>query len=420
MFDETYGQLEAIPRGLDEMTPGPVLAAFLSSIDVGEVSGYDRIVVLRAHSRMMSHYAARVYEDMAAVSDYMTEVDDDPELAVECAAAEIRVALHLTRRAADVELDFAIQLRQRLPRVWDSLAAGDIDLRRAKTIAYGTEHLPVNLARRVVDRIIDSVPGLTTGQLAARIRRLCVQTDPTDAQRRYDEALAERRVVSEPTTSGTAHLLALDLPPQRVAAITRRITRIAHSLRTGAETRSVDQIRADILLDLLQGTDTTTSRGGSKAVVDIQVDLETLTRLADTPGELAGYGPVIADIARQTAEQQDEAEWRYTVTHPDTRQPIANGVTRRRPTTRQRRTVEARNPTCIFPGCRMPATGCDLDHTIPWAQGGPTTISHMAPLCRHDHTIRHHGWTYQPLPNGNHRWTTRLGHIYTTTRCRPP
>lgn len=412
MFDD-----EGVPAGLDEMEPGPVLAAFLASIDVAEVSGYDRIVVLRAHQRMASHYNARVYEDMASVADHMNEIDG-PEIAAESAAAEIRAALHLTRRAADSELDFAMQLRRRIPPVWQALVAGDIDLRRAKTITHGTEHLPVDIAQKVIERIVESAPRLTTGQLSARIRRLCVEADPAEAKRRYVEALAGRRMVSEPTESGTANLLGLDLPPHRVAAVTRKLTRLAWSLKTTGESRSIDQIRADVFLDLLEGNRAAASTAAG--VVDIHVDLETLTGLVDSPGELAGYGPVIADIARQLAEQQTNAEWRYTLTDPASGQPIANGVTRRRPTTSQRRAVETRNPTCVFPGCRMPATQCDLDHRIPWSEGGPTDIGHLAPLCRHDHNIRHRAhWVHQRLPNGDHQWTTRLGHTYTTSGNPP-
>jgi hypothetical protein len=155
-------------------------------------------------------------------------------------------------------------------------------------------------------------------------------------------------------------------------------------------------------------------------VVDIQVNLETLTRLSDDPGELAGFGPVIADIARQVTEQQQNAEWRFTVTDADTGQTIHNGITRRRPTSGMRRHVEARNRTCIFPGCRMPAIGCDLDHRIPWAQGGPTSTDNFAPLCRHDHIIKDRlGWKHRALPNGDHQWTSRLGHTYTTSG-QPP
>ncbi len=412
MFDTTVGShSEVIPAGLDQMEPGVFLAAILSAVDLEELSGHDRIVVLRAQQRMASHFAARVYETIASVSDHMSQLDDDPELANEAAAAEIRVALRLTRRAADSELAFALDLKQRLPQVSDALAAGDIDVRRAKTILYGTAHLSEETARAVVR--------LTTGQLRARITRLCIEADPDEAEQRYEDAVGQRRVVCLPTESGTANLFAYDLAPDRAAAVTRRISALAKSLKTSHETRSMDQLRADVFLDLLEGTPTAASAG--RGVVDIHVDLQTLARLADNPGELAGYGPVIADIARQVTEQQESAEWRYTVTHPQTSAPVFNGTTRRRPTASQRRHVEARDRTCIFPGCRMPATNSDLDHRVPWSEGGPTTVWNLDPLCRHDHRIKHQsGWTHRPLPNGDHQWTTKLGHTYTTSGSKPP
>jgi hypothetical protein len=198
----------------------------------------------------------------------------------------------------------------------------------------------------------------------------------------------------------------------------RRINDLARSLKTADETRTLDQIRADVFLDLLDGHNS--ARGGRRGMVDIHVDLTTLTRLAEDPGELAGFGPVIADIARQVAENQPQAEWRWTLTHPDNGQVVDNGITRRRPTSRQRRHVEARNRTCVFPGCRMPAVDCDLDHSRPWAHGGPTTDRNLAPLCRHNHNTRHRcGWTYQQLPNGDYVWTSRLGHTYTTSGLPP-
>jgi hypothetical protein len=74
----------------------------------------------------------------------------------------------------------------------------------------------------------------------------------------------------------------------------------------------MDQLRADVMLDLLVGADghrrrtdkTVAAVGGAVGVVDIRVDLATLCRLVDHPGELAGYGPVIADIARRAAENK--------------------------------------------------------------------------------------------------------------------
>jgi Domain of unknown function (DUF222) len=171
MFDSVAG---AVPSGLDDMEPGVVLAGFLASVDVSELSGHDRVVVLRAQQRMASHYQAQLYAAMVSVVDVMD--DDDPLWVVESAAAEIRVALRLTRRAADSELDLALGLCRRLPRVWEALVSGDIDVRRARTIASGISHLSDETACDVVDQVIGEAPRLTTGQLAARLARLCIAT----------------------------------------------------------------------------------------------------------------------------------------------------------------------------------------------------------------------------------------------------
>lgn len=148
--------------------------------------------------------------------------------------------------------------------------------------------------------------------------------------------------------------------------------------------------------------------------------METLTRLNDHPGELAGYGPVISDLARQVAEAQTRGQWRYTIDDPDTGQPLGNGITRRRPTTAQRRQIEAQNPTCIHPGCRAPAINADIDHRIEYAHGGPTHPNYLDPYCAYHHTIRHRArWTRTPLENGDHLHQSRLGHKYTTSGRSP-
>jgi hypothetical protein len=69
---------ETLPAGLDALEPGPVLAAFLASINVGELSGRDRLVVLRALRRQTSHDQARLLAVMASVVDAVVdEFDSD-------------------------------------------------------------------------------------------------------------------------------------------------------------------------------------------------------------------------------------------------------------------------------------------------------------------------------------------------------
>lgn len=412
MFD-----IDPVPAGLDRMPPGPALAGFLASIDVDRVSGHDRVIVLRAQQRMASHYAAKALGAMAALADHMDRMGfADDELTWDAAATEIRAALRLTRRSAESELDLAVTLR-RLPRVWEAMERGDIDRPRARVIVDGTATLDEDTARRIVDEVIDAAPRLTTGELAAQLRRLAVGADPASAASRYSDAIDQRRVVVEASPDGTAHLLGLDLPPHRVSAATRRINRLARGLRRSEDPRTIDQIRADILLDLLCGARDQAPSGR----VEITVGLDTLAALSEEPGDLSGYGPVIADIARQVAEASIDGEWRFTITDPATGLPIHDGTTRRRPTAAQRRTVEARDRTCVFPGCRMPAAQCDLDHRVPWARRKSTSAVGLDAACRHDHvTVRHRiGWRHRPLPGGDHLWISPLGHRYTKSGMPP-
>jgi Domain of unknown function (DUF222)/HNH endonuclease len=410
MFDTRY---ETIPSNMDDLQPGPELGGVLACIDVDDVSPHDRVTVLRAHARQRAFHDAEYYRAMTAVRDGFGI--DDPRWASEAAEPEIQCALHLTRRATGDELAFAVDLRERLPRVWTALFDGDIDLRRAKVLSHATIHLPVAIARNVIARIIDAAKDLTSGQLRARLVRLCIEADPSYAQQRYRAVVKDRRVVLEPTVDGTAHLHLYDLPPHRATAISRSLHHTALHQRPD-DGRTMDQRRADIAMDLLEGTAT----GGVGAVIHVTTNLDTLAGLSEHPGELNGCGPVIADIARQVAAHYQDAEWRFSVTDPATGELIVDGITRRRPTTETRRTVEARDRTCVFPGCRMPAVDCDFDHTRRWSDGGATTEDNGAPLCRHNHIHKDtYGWQYTRQRDGRYRWASPLGHIYYTSGRSP-
>jgi hypothetical protein len=50
-----------------------------------------------------------------------------------------------------------------------------------------------------------------------------------------------------------------------------------------------------------------------------------------------------------------------------------------RPSPSLRHLIEVRNPACTGPGCRRPATRCDLDHVVPYDQGGKTCECNIHP-----------------------------------------
>jgi hypothetical protein len=246
---------------------------------------------------------------------------------------------------------------------------------------------------------------------------LCVETDPAEAKTRYETAIEDRRVVVEATSDGTANLYAINLPADRAAAINHRLHSGALDLKTAGETRTMDQLRTDVFLDLLEGSHahpTKTSGGG----VDLQISLPTLLGVDELAVEIPGLGPVLAQVGRNIAAQSD-GEWRYAIT--DTDGTILDvGLMPRRPTTALKRLVQAQHRTCVFPGCRVPSTGCDLDHTVAVNDGGPTTNDNLAPLCRHHHRAKHQApWRYQQTSRTQHTFTSPLGHTY-ITRGRSP
>jgi hypothetical protein len=407
---------EQVPD-FDSIPVGPYLAAVLAHVDRSRLNGFDLVSVLRARERMVAHVQAGSVADVHEIAYAAPGDACSPPLRCEqpseFAADELRPALHLTRRAAENRMGLAYDLKERLPRVWDMLSDGLIDLARARVFADGTCHVPDALARRVVDLLAEEAPRLTTGQLRARIRKLCVDADPEDARKRYDHALEERRLVIEPTDAGTANLYLIDIAVDDARAIGRRVNAHMISMRKDGDDRSHDNLRADIAVDLLLGADGKHGKG----LVDIRVDLTTLAGLDESSAEIPGMGPVIADIARQVADRQHQTPWQCVVTD-DNGRVVDIVTTRRRPNRAISRHVQAVQDTCAFPGCRAPASECDYDHLLPWSQRGQTSIRNGGPKCRHDHILKDHGWRHQHVDGRDH-WTSPLGRTYITQGQSP-
>ncbi len=296
--DTLHSMTATLPDDLEAMAPGPRMAVPLAGVDRARLSDHDVVRLMVARDRLASHIQAQRAADICEV----TRRCGDDDVTGEFAALEVGAALRLTRTAAQHEVAFAHDVTERLPQVGEMLGEGRIDGRRARVLADGTAHLDQRAARRVVAEVADGAPDLTTGQLRALLRKLCLVADPEDAKRRLEQAIEDRRVVLEATASGSANLLLLDLAPDVAAAARERIDHLARMLPNG-DGRSMDQRRADVAIDLLTGHSKPLGRG----MVDLTVDLRTLLGLAEDPGDLAGWGPVVADIARQVTDRQPTA-----------------------------------------------------------------------------------------------------------------
>jgi hypothetical protein len=120
----------------------------------------------------------------------------------------------------------------------------------------------------------------------------------------------------------------------------------------------------------------------------VVVKLATLLGLDQDPGEVPGLGPIPAKVARELAA---DGTWRAWITNT-TGTVQATSSLAYTPSPNLAELIRAREPHCRMPGCRQPATRCDLDHTVAWPQG-QTTVQNLGPLCRRHHVLKtHYGW----------------------------
>ncbi|WP_433674936.1 DUF222 domain-containing protein [Microbacterium gorillae] len=165
------------------------------------------------------------------------------------------------------------------------------------------------------------------------------------------------------------------------------------------DVRTVDQIRADILADLLLTTTPTsvdTAIGSIHATVAVTIPVLTLLEQDDTGAELDGITPIDADTARALAGNQPGLD--RILTHPITGAILATD--RYRPTSDMKRFLTHRDQHCRHPGCRVPIRYTDIDHNHDWANGGKTDITNLAPLCRRHHTLKTSAdWKITPHPD---------------------
>ena len=269
----------------DDLPPGPVLAGFADdawTAGLGRLSDDELIGVLRASRRLASWAAAM---ELACVGDLWrrrtAEEDVGDAGAAGHAGDEIAAALTFTSRAADGVLDLAIAL-QRLPAARAALAAGAIDLPRAKAIADEVTGLTDEHAAAVDQVIARAAPGQTTGQLRAATRRAVIAADPAAARKRKEQALREARVDRWDESAGTAALAGRDLPPVSVLAADQNLTALATQLKNAGVAGTLDTLRAQAYLALLTGASVASLLPGAPGTPVLSADHRAALNSADS------------------------------------------------------------------------------------------------------------------------------------------
>ncbi|OBF04877.1 hypothetical protein A5730_17790 [Mycobacterium sp. ACS4054] len=343
----------------------------------------------------------------------------DTEAAV---AAEVAAELRIGPGLAASRVRYARALRERLPRVAEVFAAGDIDFRMVQTMVYRTDLITdPDVMASVDEQLAARVarwPSMTSARLGAQVDKIVARAD-ADAVRRRRERAAGREVWIGEMGDGLARLEGVLLSPD-AHALDARLSALAVSV-CGDDPRTREQRRADALGALAAGADRLGCRcgrpdcaAGARApagpvLIHVIAEQATLDGRGAAPAcELRADGLIPPALIAELAASATLVP----LVHPGDAPPEPGYV----PSQALADFVRCRDLTCRWPGCDCPAVACDIDHTVPHAAGGPTHASNLKCYCRAHHLVKTFwGWREKQLPDGTLILTSPAGRTYVTT-----
>ncbi|GAA2739927.1 hypothetical protein GCM10009868_00040 [Terrabacter aerolatus] len=273
---------------------------------------------------------------------------------------------------------------------------------------------PDDMATALAD-LTDQARQLRPEELSRLVRHHTEQVRPPPDEDALDRGRRDARGLwfTQPNATGMVGLRGM-LDPEGAAILKSAIDPLSvprpekdeHGRTLQQDERTPARRRLDALLEIVQrgvasaaGVPTT-----DKAKVVVLIDLDTmLSDLRDSVGDDlpkpfrrtgsrgSGSGSTLSgDVLSPGAVRRMacDAEIIPVVLGGDS-QPLDVGRSERLHTRAQRLAITVRDRECTWAGCTVPASWCDVHHTIHWSRGGHTSVDSGALLCRKHHTEVH-------------------------------
>ena len=432
----------------------------LLTINPEKLTPAGRIDYLAAMERQNSWLTSLIQRATLAIAGSApSESENIWEGVDESEREDVATALRLSANTAQSRIDVARVLTNHLPATCQALASGDISPSHATLIARETSEaikrgIPTEDLIHIENKALAHAEFHTPAQVGRKIRTLIAQFATESFEETVAIARDTRNVRMYPESDGMATVLAL-LPAEDAQTVMLAINSLIEKdanwnlIRTsnsntygntpensssllsginlngnGASTtnarsksdalvdaRSMDMKRADALTvicgDLLARISEDHQPHRRPVTINITMDLPTALGLAENPAQLAGYGPIPASIARTLSA---DGKWRRFITDPVTGNLLDYGRETYVPPQPLVDFLTARDRICRFPGCSQPARVTDIDHAIPWEEGGHTSPENLGLLCRRHHRMKtHNGWQLSSNDDGSCTWTSPHG-----------
>jgi hypothetical protein len=416
--------MEALLEAEIEETP------FVAAVDNALGGLVDGLVGLeRSTNRLAGMRIEQVYE-LSRFTDRSTEVTTSNGMrpwsqsatARRTAVSEVALALRIPERSAQALIEESRMLMERLPLTMAGLTAGDFSFRHAKSIVAHASSLSEDQHASFEAAVVPSASKLTFAKFDQKARTTRERMDAATIVERHQKSLTDRETYFEPARDGMGWVHLYTSAHISLGASNRADMMARELAENPDETRTLAQLRADVVSDLLlDGAVGNRPEFGIRPSVVVTVPAlamlghrsgkkDATNNAADLP-VLEGYGPI--DIETATTLAGAAKSWLRVLTHPETGVTLSVGRDRYKVPAPLRAFLQRRDGTCRKPGCNRPAVRCDLDHTEEWQHGGQTAHDNLAHLCQMHHDEKHHtNVMVKHLPNGDLQWTMPSGRAY--------
>lgn len=377
-----------------------------------------------------------------------TEVFDDPwtPLVDWSAFAPMAAAMGRSTVAGKSLVNDGLVLACRLPRLFEAVRGGRVEVWRARRIAQAVRMRPADVCDEVDEKVTPLADSIGLSKLEAIIDEAMLRLHVEERELEIEEAresygielydsfhgfhggenvpVAELRICGDVKDLGAFEAMA--------SKIARILGEQQHAEGLLPESLEVRKARAvgiladpQLALELLNGGTLENARTihGIQLIVHMTPDQATALTGGQATAITSGFDPVVrvdsalrARLAEQVATWCNRPESAFTVLPVvDLAQHAASTSTS--VTEDMARRAKLRTPTCVFPFCDRPSRACDIDHRIPAGEGlgqhGATCDCNLTPLCRHHHRLKTFaGWYYTPIEEAVWLWTDPHGRSY--------
>ncbi|NYI46260.1 hypothetical protein BJ993_003340 [Nocardioides aromaticivorans] len=312
----------------------------------------------------------------------------------EYAAATFGARIQTSPYGAKRLIADAVDLVHRLPKLWAGVQAGKVRSTHARHVADATRELSAEEAGWVDGEVVEIADGrLAWTRFEAIVEGKVAAASPELARAKEEAAAKDNYVrVSRINKHGKA-TLTFHADAALILGSNAGVTAVAKALEDQMPdaTKNERRVAALALLTNPQAhVDLTV--GPVKPKVEIVLHCTPDSAIA----RMEGHGPLTVEYVRHLVEHYASG---VKV------QPVINlnqgaSVDAYEIPAKLREAVHLIHPGDTFPFAANLSRKVDLDHQIPYAEGGPTSTDNLGPMTRTHHRIKTHaGWQVrQPFP----------------------